>query len=50
MEVVELELDPGALALGLDHAPLERALSAVDGLVPDPASKFERALQMLPPA
>lgn len=50
MEVVELELDPGALALGLDHAPLERALSAVDGLVPDPASKFERALQMLPRA
>jgi inorganic triphosphatase YgiF len=48
MEVVELELDPAALALGLDHAPLARALSAVDGLVPDPASKFERALAMLP--
>jgi inorganic triphosphatase YgiF len=48
MDVVELELDPGALALGLDHAPLARALSAVDGLVPDPASKFERALAMLP--
>jgi inorganic triphosphatase YgiF len=50
MDVVELELDPGAVALGLDHAPLARALSAVDGLVPDPASKFERALQMLPRA
>jgi inorganic triphosphatase YgiF len=48
MAVVELELDPEALALGLDHAPLARALSAVDGLVPDPASKFERALAMLP--
>lgn len=48
MAVVELELDPAALALGLDHAPLARALSAVDGLAPDPASKFERALAMLP--
>jgi inorganic triphosphatase YgiF len=48
MAVVELELDPAALALGLDHAPLSRALSAVDGLVPDPSSKFERALAMLP--
>ena len=50
MAVVELELDPGALARGLDHAPLARALSAVDGLEPDPTSKFERALQMLPRA
>jgi inorganic triphosphatase YgiF len=48
MLVVELELDPSALARGLDHAALARALSAVDGLVPDPASKFERALAMLP--
>lgn len=48
MSVVELELDPSALALGLDPAPLARALSAVDGLVPDPASKLERALAMLP--
>ena len=48
MAVVELELDPAALALGLDHAPLAHALSAVDGLAPDPASKFERALAMLP--
>jgi inorganic triphosphatase YgiF len=47
MAVVELELDPAALALGLDHAPLARALSAVDGLAPDPSSKFERALAML---
>lgn len=50
MTVVELELDPGGLAHGLDHAPLSRALSAVDGLVPDPSSKFERALAMLPRA
>jgi inorganic triphosphatase YgiF len=48
MAVVELELDPGALAQGLDHAPLARALSAIEGLLPDPASKFERALAMLP--
>lgn len=48
MAVVELELDPGTLAQGLDHAPLSLALSAVDGLVPDPSSKFERALAMLP--
>jgi inorganic triphosphatase YgiF len=48
MAVVELELDPGALALGIDHARLARALSAVEGLAPDPASKFERGLAMLP--
>ena len=48
MAVVELELDPAALTVGLDHAPLAHALSAVDGLAPDPASKFERALAMLP--
>ena len=50
MQVVELELDPAALTLGVDHAPLASALSAVEGLVPDPASKFERALAMLPSA
>ena len=50
MSVVELELDPLALAQGLDHAPLARALSAIEGLLPDPASKFERALAMLPRA
>jgi inorganic triphosphatase YgiF len=48
MAVVELELDPGALAQGVDHAPLSLALSAVDGLVADPSSKFERALAILP--
>ncbi|HEY8922559.1 MAG TPA: CYTH domain-containing protein [Candidatus Limnocylindria bacterium] len=47
MTVVELELDPGALARGFDHAPLSLALSAVDGLVADPSSKLERALAML---
>jgi inorganic triphosphatase YgiF len=50
MTVVELELDPVALATGLDHASLSLALSGVDGLVPDPSSKFERALAMLPEA
>jgi inorganic triphosphatase YgiF len=50
MAVVELELDPGSVEQGLDHAPLSLALSAVDGLVPDPSSKFERALAMLPRA
>ena len=48
MSVVELELDPSALAQGLDHAPLARALSAVEGLLPDPSTKLERALAMLP--
>ncbi|MEX0626808.1 MAG: CYTH domain-containing protein [Chloroflexota bacterium] len=48
MTIVELELDPAALEQGLDHAPLALALSAVDGLLPDPRSKFERALAMLP--
>jgi inorganic triphosphatase YgiF len=47
MTVVELELDPAALAGGLDHLPLSQALSAVDGLAPDPYSKLERALAML---
>ncbi|MEO8639734.1 MAG: CYTH domain-containing protein [Chloroflexota bacterium] len=50
MAVVELELDPGALATGFEHVPLSVALSAVDDLVPDPASKLERALAMLPGA
>lgn len=48
MTVVELELDPAALADGVDHGPLSLALSAIDGLLPDPLSKFERALAMLP--
>jgi inorganic triphosphatase YgiF len=47
MRVVELELDPTALATGLDPASLERALEAVDGLTPDPASKLERALALI---
>jgi inorganic triphosphatase YgiF len=47
MWVVELELDPAALAQGVDHAPLAQALSAIDGLVPDPLTKLERALAML---
>ena len=50
MAVVELELEPKALAEGLDLAPLSMTLSAMDGLVPDPSSKFERALAMLPRA
>ena len=48
MWVVELELDPSALERGLDHGPLAQALSAVDGLLLDPATKLERALAMLP--
>lgn len=50
MAVVELELEPEALAEGLDHTPLSQALSAVDGLAADPSSKFERAVAMLPRA
>jgi inorganic triphosphatase YgiF len=49
LTVVELELDPAALADGLDHAPLADALAAVPGLVADPASKLERALALLTP-
>ncbi|HYM52927.1 MAG TPA: CYTH domain-containing protein [Candidatus Dormibacteraeota bacterium] len=45
--VVELELDPAALATGLDPGALERALGDVDGLLPDPASKLERALALI---
>lgn len=48
LAVVELELDPAALAAGLDHAQLAAALTAVPGLVADPSSKFERALELLP--
>jgi inorganic triphosphatase YgiF len=48
MSIVELELDPQAVAHGLDHAPLAEALSAFDGLLPDPSTKLERALAMLP--
>jgi inorganic triphosphatase YgiF len=48
MLVVELELNAGALEAGLDPGPLARALGQVAGLVPDPASKLERALALLP--
>lgn len=48
MFVVELELEPAAVASDFDFASLAAALTAVDGLEPDPASKLERALAMLP--
>jgi inorganic triphosphatase YgiF len=48
MLVVELELDPAALEAGLDPGALALALGRVAGLVPDPASKLERALALLP--
>jgi inorganic triphosphatase YgiF len=47
LRVVELELAPEALVGGLDPVPLERALAAIPGLTPDPASKLERALALL---
>ena len=47
MLVVELEIDPAALAAGLDHASLALPLREAGGLAPDPLSKFERALAML---
>ncbi|HTE66934.1 MAG TPA: CYTH domain-containing protein [Candidatus Binatia bacterium] len=47
LRVVELELAPAALVAGLDPAPLERALAAIPGLTPDPASKLERALALI---
>ena len=48
MFVVELELDPAALAVGFDHRPLAEALGRVPGLSPDPLSKLERALALIP--
>ncbi|MDQ2853877.1 MAG: CYTH domain-containing protein [Chloroflexota bacterium] len=48
LAVVELELDPAALAAGLDHGQLADALAAIPGLVADPSSKLERALRLLP--
>jgi inorganic triphosphatase YgiF len=48
MYVVELELDPGALAVGFDHRPLADALEGVPGLSPEPLSKLERALALIP--
>lgn len=47
LAVVELELDPAAMAAGLDHRPLAAALAAVPGLVADPTSKFDRALALI---
>ncbi|MEO8251146.1 MAG: CYTH domain-containing protein [Chloroflexota bacterium] len=48
LAVVELELDPSALAAGLDHRPMADALAAIPGLAADPSSKLERALALLP--
>ena len=42
--IVELELDPVALAGGADPRPLAAALSAVSGLHADPLTKLEHAL------
>ncbi len=44
--MVELELDPAAVAAGLDARPLATALEAVRGLQPDPLTKLEHALRM----
>jgi inorganic triphosphatase YgiF len=48
LAVVELELDPAAIADGFEHGSLAAALAAVPGLVADPSSKLERALALLP--
>lgn len=48
MFVVELELDSAAAGADFDPEALAAALSAVDGLLPDPSSKLDRALAMLP--
>jgi inorganic triphosphatase YgiF len=45
--VVELELNDGAVASGLDVAPLAAALAAVPGLAQDEHTKLERALELL---
>jgi inorganic triphosphatase YgiF len=47
MYVVELELDPAALAAGFDHRLLAEALDGVPGLSPDPLTKLERALALI---
>ena len=46
--VVELEMLPAALEAGLDVEPLATALGAIPGLRPDPSSKLEHALALLP--
>jgi inorganic triphosphatase YgiF len=45
LHVVELELAPGAAERRLDE--VAAALTAIDGLVADPATKLERALALL---
>jgi inorganic triphosphatase YgiF len=47
LRIVELELDPMAIASALDPEPLARALTHVAGLHPDPATKLEHALRLL---
>jgi inorganic triphosphatase YgiF len=44
--MVELELEPSALANGLDPGSLASALSGVSGLHVDPLTKLEHALDM----
>jgi inorganic triphosphatase YgiF len=47
LRIVELELDPGAVASGLDPDQLAGALTRVAGLHPDPATKLEHALLLI---
>jgi inorganic triphosphatase YgiF len=47
LRVVELELASDARAGASDPGPLDRALAAVPGLTPEPASKLERALALI---
>jgi inorganic triphosphatase YgiF len=47
LRIVEVELEPAAMAVGLDTAPLAAALGAVPGLAPDPESKYARSLALL---
>jgi inorganic triphosphatase YgiF len=47
LRIVELELDPRALANGLDPEPLSQALTLVANLRPDPLTKLEHALRLL---
>jgi inorganic triphosphatase YgiF len=47
LHVVELELEPSAVARGFDPTPLAATLVEWPGLVPDPASKLEHALALI---
>jgi inorganic triphosphatase YgiF len=47
LRTVELELDPSAVANGLDPEPLSQALTLVANLHPDPLTKLEHALRLL---